>query len=304
MNEELCLQFNTISRYEWGFQRAGQPKAVVRSNIGYCHYTDAVVKFQCASCGRDVYCDFKSYNGGQKYCSTNCKWKICPVCGKEFKGSRSDTKFCSSACRQKAYRKGVDLPAAEQKEEGLPYGSNEVLAADGSVTGTVDSWAEAFRIGSRKYSYKSLDICAYDVEGTVWFFSEGPQYLLTSMGTTRTLAEYIDGSDYINIAPPLLGYSGEMFPTGTENEYKYFFISMRGLYGIMLMDWDERLKEFRKNVAGRAINRPVDFNDEEKMVAKEEYAVGCLLGIAEWKMWRGKKMPMVGIENLLRMDFE
>ena len=30
--------------------------------------------------------------------------KECDVCGKAFTAPRSDTKFCSSACKQKAYR--------------------------------------------------------------------------------------------------------------------------------------------------------------------------------------------------------
>jgi len=76
-------------------------------------------KTQCCYCGKVFYTEIKS----KKYCDNRiCGEKalkikrriqrydnrvntICQTCGKSFTPKRSDAIYCSSACRQKAYRK-------------------------------------------------------------------------------------------------------------------------------------------------------------------------------------------------------
>ena len=69
---------------------------------------------QCAYCGRFI----PKY--GRKYCSWRCEYdaymmrrkqrheqrlmKVCEICGQHFKAKRVDAKYCSDACKQKAYR--------------------------------------------------------------------------------------------------------------------------------------------------------------------------------------------------------
>ena len=69
---------------------------------------------QCPFCNRWI----TKY--GKKYCSDRCTndaylqrrrqrhelqlEKVCHVCGKQFHAKRIDAKFCSSACKQAAYR--------------------------------------------------------------------------------------------------------------------------------------------------------------------------------------------------------
>lgn len=72
----------------------------------------------CGGCGKPFYTQVKC----KKYCSFDCmrlgslkiaarrtkenrENRICECCGKVFTPTRSDGKFCSNACRQKAYRK-------------------------------------------------------------------------------------------------------------------------------------------------------------------------------------------------------
>ena len=78
-----------------------------------------VRKHACLEFGQEYYtiCNFR------KYCSDACcavaKAKrveerkqahrsehICKVCGKAFSSKRTDARYCSNACRQKAYRRG------------------------------------------------------------------------------------------------------------------------------------------------------------------------------------------------------
>jgi hypothetical protein len=75
----------------------------------------------CSTCTRPV-----GYDTGWMhwrkwwFCSERCEWtfhngrvrsraeirrmKVCPVCRKQFQGSRKDAVTCSPACKQKAYR--------------------------------------------------------------------------------------------------------------------------------------------------------------------------------------------------------
>ena len=68
----------------------------------------------CPGCGREMY----AYNGRETTttCSTRCHQRVhrkqrreakttfCEMCNIEIKARRQDTRFCSSACRQWAYR--------------------------------------------------------------------------------------------------------------------------------------------------------------------------------------------------------
>ena len=81
----------------------------------------------CVVCGRDIHYR-KSYEGLRRYhtgielCSLKCKWThrnqqtakkrlkkskpavICDCCGVSFIQTRTDSRYCSNKCRQKAYR--------------------------------------------------------------------------------------------------------------------------------------------------------------------------------------------------------
>ena len=71
---------------------------------------------RCKGCGRQMIACVKQFR--KSYCSTRCymaAWQrrtrstrprptaIC-ICRKRFKPTRSDARYCSDACRQKAYR--------------------------------------------------------------------------------------------------------------------------------------------------------------------------------------------------------
>jgi hypothetical protein len=86
-------------------------------------YGDVTTTGPCGSCGEEVeVVESLGYYARRRYlfCSQACRaqhsnrlvsergaWrreKVCVVCSKEFTAKRADTKTCSSACRQKAYR--------------------------------------------------------------------------------------------------------------------------------------------------------------------------------------------------------
>ena len=82
--------------------------------IDYANRNGITLK-KCPVCNRYI----PEY--GNVYCSDRCKndayierrhqrheeqlQKICVVCGKEFTAKRTDTKYCSNACKQSAYRR-------------------------------------------------------------------------------------------------------------------------------------------------------------------------------------------------------
>lgn len=54
---------------------------------------------------RTLQCDWRYEEGGLARCNTHGRWLFaCEWCGVTFHAKRSDAKFCSNACRQKAYR--------------------------------------------------------------------------------------------------------------------------------------------------------------------------------------------------------
>lgn len=68
----------------------------------------------CETCGNTFQADTREINrGNAKYCSLSCAGKapksrkyklICQHCGQTFTSSSSDSKYCSSHCKQKNYR--------------------------------------------------------------------------------------------------------------------------------------------------------------------------------------------------------
>ncbi len=47
------------------------------------------------------------------------RMKVCPVCGSDFRARRSDTLYCSSLCRQKAYRIGRKAVRRRMKNDRI-----------------------------------------------------------------------------------------------------------------------------------------------------------------------------------------
>ena len=101
----VCLECFGITEYN-------QKKSIVRS---------------CAVCSREIHYDIdmdggRRYHRGLELCSLKCAWTLrnkktakkrleivnpsvaCEVCSTEFTPSRTDSRYCSSKCRQKAYR--------------------------------------------------------------------------------------------------------------------------------------------------------------------------------------------------------
>jgi thymidine kinase len=81
---------------------------------------DDVVTQLCAQCERPMVSRLKLSSLRRTFCSDSCQQayrnllrkeeraeerkKVCEVCGEEFAATRRDTKTCSPACKQKAYR--------------------------------------------------------------------------------------------------------------------------------------------------------------------------------------------------------
>lgn len=76
-----------------------------------------LIVHECKQCGKTFY----SYNNNNpKYCSYRCanevyitkrkeikaleKQKECEICGKPYTAKKKDSRYCSNACKQKAYR--------------------------------------------------------------------------------------------------------------------------------------------------------------------------------------------------------
>lgn len=90
----------------------------------------------CEYCGRIVHNELRMIDRKHVYCCTNCESQAqarkarlkravsrgtmgCVECGKTFRPTRIDAKFCGSACRQKAYRSRVT-----DNKSVSPYGFN------------------------------------------------------------------------------------------------------------------------------------------------------------------------------------
>ena len=106
---------------EWEYNNQDTLKAWYQEKISGEKPDLAVRKIICKGCGREFYTQIET----KKYCLYSLcgnrgyqkelkqrrqqarKDMVCPVCEKAFTPKRSDAKYCSNACRQKAYRNGV-----------------------------------------------------------------------------------------------------------------------------------------------------------------------------------------------------
>jgi len=106
---------------EWEYNNQDTLKAWYQEKISGEKPDLAVRKIICKGCGRDFYTQIET----KKYCLYSLcgnrgyqkelkqrrqearKDVVCPVCEKTFTPKRSDAKYCSNACRQKAYRNSV-----------------------------------------------------------------------------------------------------------------------------------------------------------------------------------------------------
>ena len=106
---------------EWEYNNQDTLKAWYQEKISGEKPNLAVRKFICKGCGREFYTQIET----KKYClyslcgnhgyqkelkqrqQESRKNMVCPVCAKTFTPKRSDAKYCSNACRQKAYRDSV-----------------------------------------------------------------------------------------------------------------------------------------------------------------------------------------------------
>lgn len=84
--------------------------------------TDEYVTYHCAQCRCPVHYKEWQRNAGQRhdFCSYRChndyymerrrerlriaREKVCDVCETEFQAARTDSKYCSHACKQRAFR--------------------------------------------------------------------------------------------------------------------------------------------------------------------------------------------------------
>ena len=99
---------------------------------GFHGYGSGCYKIACVVCGDAFYAEMPT----ARYCSYRCRndasierqkarrhaklQKRCPVCDKDFVGTRRDAVFCSGACRQKNHREALRVK--------LPLNSTEVKA--------------------------------------------------------------------------------------------------------------------------------------------------------------------------------
>ena len=265
--EELKKKFEENSKYEWTEQKNGQPKAVAHSPYHLNDRNCAVVKMHCVYCGKEMYTDIGSYNLGLKYCCDYCasragttviternrkhRDKTCPVCGKRFTAARRDAKYCSKACKQMAYRKGIRV------EESEPDGND--IKPDVPRTKTVT-------LGDNKLFCLELD-------GEWWYMAEPVVYALHFPSIEYTLDVYVGNEDQRRVR-------------FSENKDKLIpFINTSGLISLLLACSLPGAKEFRKAVASKAMMKPgksgspTEWTDMDRMLADPDYSLQVLMTI-------------------------
>jgi len=101
------------SEAEWEYTEQDKLKYWYENNIGY-----HVWKKKCETCGKEFYtiCNYRRYCHLSDCRSVAKQKRIeerkrehysehkCSVCSASFVSKRNDARFCSNACRQKAYR--------------------------------------------------------------------------------------------------------------------------------------------------------------------------------------------------------
>ncbi len=113
---------------EWERENQSTLKEWYGEQKPYEHYTWEVRKILCGGCHQFFYTRIHA----KKYCNNATCGRIanyrhqrekrlqarqnrmCPICGKSFTPKRSDAKYCSNTCRQKAYRQSVTVKPAGQ----------------------------------------------------------------------------------------------------------------------------------------------------------------------------------------------
>ena len=82
------------------------------------HY---MVMRDCFACGRKIKSHYEEFRNSLPHCSNKCYWTLsnrearstelllrskvtCSICSTQFTPNRTDSRYCSSKCRQKAYR--------------------------------------------------------------------------------------------------------------------------------------------------------------------------------------------------------
>jgi len=81
----------------------------------------------------------------------------CIICGKNIEDIRGDAKYCSTACKQKAYRV-TDKGNAKNVEMGVPTNSNPITMGDNAITtgGSTQSKVKYSKVKESKVNIYSL----------------------------------------------------------------------------------------------------------------------------------------------------
>jgi hypothetical protein len=136
-NDVFWRQFNPRRRYgDIGFACQACADEHWNPNRGY--YWRSEPK-PCACCGRPVIGIGKSGQVPRHVaCGPECKAKVylelaktprkrparfCPICAKEFEPRRTDSRYCSAACRQKSFR----VRHSPLARDGTAFGQSEII---------------------------------------------------------------------------------------------------------------------------------------------------------------------------------
>ena len=117
----LCGDCDAATDKEWHLSL----RSALNGPPGYSYYWNG----PCETCGRTIYEGEFRYHRTYHYCCDDCAargWssrsavkakmqrteargpsRPCAVCGEHFEAGRTDAQYCSSSCRQKAYRRRV-----------------------------------------------------------------------------------------------------------------------------------------------------------------------------------------------------
>lgn len=263
--EELKRKFEENSKYEWTEQKNGQPEAVAHSPYHLNDRNCAIVKMHCAFCGKEMYADIGSYNLGLKYCCDYCasragtkvvternrkyRDKTCPVCGKAFTAVRRDTKYCSKACKQMAYRKGI------RTEESEPEDNDKKPDVPRTKTVTLGD----------------IKLFCLESDGEWWYMAEPVVLALHFPGTGYTLKEYVANTD-------------QRIVRFSENKDKpMLFINTSGLISLLLACRLPGAKGFRRAVVSKAMMKPgksgspTEWTDMDRTLADPDYPLQILM---------------------------
>ena len=263
--EKLKKEFEENSKYEWREQKNGQPEAVVHSPYRHNDRNCAIAKMHCAYCGKEIYAKIDSYNLGLKYCCDYCASragmkaiternrehldKTCPVCGKAFTAARRDTKYCSKACKQMAYRNGI------RAEESEPEDTDKKPDAPRTKTITLGD----------------IKLFCQETEGEWWYKAEPVVFGLKFLNVEHTLKEYVVDADQ------------RLIRWSESNDVLMLSINTSGLISLLLACRLPAAKEFRKAVVSKAMMKPgrngspTEWTDMDRMLSDPDYPLQVLM---------------------------